>query len=126
GNVLDGWPDENWLDIRNTAVRNVMIERMKICKQKGFVAVDPDNVDGYSNKSGFDLTAADQLEYNKFLSDTAHGLGLGVGLKNSVAQIADLVDSFDFAINEQCFEYNECGDYSKFISAKKPVFNIEY
>ncbi|RKO98388.1 hypothetical protein CXG81DRAFT_15979, partial [Caulochytrium protostelioides] len=98
GNVLDGWPDENWLDIRNTAVRNVMIERMKICKQKGFVAVDPDNVDGYSNKSGFDLTAADQLEYNKFLSDTAHGLGLGVGLKNSVAQIADLVDSFDFAI----------------------------
>ena len=32
--------------------------------QKGFDGVEPDNVDAYTNDSGFPLTAADQLAYN--------------------------------------------------------------
>ena len=36
------------------------------------------------------------------------------------------VSYFDFAINEQCWEFNECGAYAPFFKAAKPVFNIEY
>lgn len=87
------------------------LQRIQACKAKGFVAVDPDNVDGYTNDPGFPLTADDQLDYNKFLAATAHSLDLSVGLKNDVGQLAELVDHFDFAVNEQCHVYSECRGY---------------
>lgn len=32
-----------------------------------------------------------------------------VALKNSVEIVEDLVDCFDFAVNESCNQYDECG-----------------
>ena len=66
GKPLDGWEGENWLDIRNATVRSIMGKRMDLAKQKGCDGVDPDNVDGYSNDTGLPLTAAHQLDYNRF------------------------------------------------------------
>ena len=42
------------------------------------------------------------------LADLAHERGLSIGLKNDLDQVADLVDHFDFAINEECCQYEEC------------------
>ena len=98
-----------------------------MCKDKGFLAVDPDNVDGYTNDPGFPLTAADQLAYNSWLADTAHASGLAAGLKNALDLISPAVAAkFDFAVNEQCYQYDECGSYAPFKAARKPVWNIEY
>lgn len=126
GNNLSGWPGENWLDIRSSTVQKVMEARMDLAVEKGCDGVDPDNADGYSNNSGFSLTAADQLAYNRMLAREAHSRGLSVGLKNDLEQVAELVVDFDFAVNEQCFEYNECDLLKPFVTAGKPVFNIEY
>ena len=63
---------------------------MQMCKDKGFVAVDADNVDGYTNANGVGLTAADQLAFNTWLANTAHSLGLGIGLKNDLNQVRGL------------------------------------
>ena len=41
-------------------------------------------------------------------------------------QIPDLVDVFDFAVNEQCHEFDECRAYAPFVEQGKPVFNAEY
>jgi len=49
-----------------------------------------------------------------------------VGLKNDLNQIPDLLPAFDFAVNEQCFQYNECSLLVPFIQANKPVFEVEY
>jgi hypothetical protein len=49
-----------------------------------------------------------------------------VGLKNDLDQVADLVVDFDFAVNEQCHEYDECETLTPFVEAGKPVFNAEY
>lgn len=126
GNALDGWAGDRWLDTRSANVRAVMMARMDLAKSKGCDGVDPDNVDGYTNKPGFPLTAATQLDYNRFLATQAHARGLAVGLKNGVAQLSDLASAFDFAVNEQCFQYNECSGYSAFTVQGKPVFNVEY
>lgn len=126
GNALDGWAGERWLDTRSANVRAVMMARMDLAKSKWCDGVDPDNVDGYTNKPGFPLTAATQLDYNRFLATQAHARGLAVGLKNGVAQLSDLASAFDFAVNEQCFQYNECSGYSAFTVQGKPVFNVEY
>jgi hypothetical protein len=126
GNPLDGWPGENWLDTRAQAVRDIMGKRMDLAVQKGCDGVDPDNVDGYTNNPGFPLTAATQLDYNKFLANAAHARNLAVALKNDIDQIPDLVSYFDFQVNEQCFQYNECDKVQPFVTAGKPVFNVEY
>jgi hypothetical protein len=127
GRDLDGWPGEKWLDVRkvNTLIP-IMKARMQMAASKGCDAVDPDNVDGYSNNTGFALSGNDQLAYNIALAQEAHKLGLAISLKNDLAQIKDLVAYFDFAVNEECFQFNECGMLKPFIAAGKPVFGIEY
>jgi hypothetical protein len=123
----NGWPGEKWLDIRQIdTLRPVMAARFDMCKAKGFDGVDPDNVDGYSNSTGFPLSSADQIAYNKMLAGLAHDRGLAVGLKNDLDQVPALVGSFDFAVNEQCYEYDECDALKRFIAAGKPVFHVEY
>lgn len=127
GEQLDGWPDERWLDIRQLHIlAPIMRARMAACRAKGFDGIEFDNVDGYTQKSGFDITAADQLRYNRWLADEAHRHGLAAGLKNDPDQVTALVRWFDFAVVEQCFQYSECAKYTPFIRAYKPVFDAEY
>ena len=126
GNTLDGWDNERWLDIRSANVHSIMKKRLDIAKNKGCDGVEPDNMDGYTNNSGFNLTSQDQLAYNRFIANEAHKRGLAVGLKNDLDQISELVEYFDFAVNEQCFEYNECDALLPFINHGKPVLTAEY
>ncbi|GAA3370579.1 endo alpha-1,4 polygalactosaminidase [Streptomyces sannanensis] len=123
----NGWRGERWLDIRRTDVLEpLMAERLDMCRAKGFDAVEPDNMDGYLNRTGFPLTAADQLRYNRLIARLAHARGLTVGLKNDLPQIPQLVRDFDFAVNEQCAQYDECAELTPFIRAGKAVFHVEY
>lgn len=126
GEPLDDFPDERWLDIRSANVRRVLAARLDLAAARGFDGVEPDNVDGYANTSGFDLSGEDQLAFNRWLAGEAHARGLAVGLKNDLDQIPQLVEHFDFAVNEQCHEYDECDALRPFLDAGKPVFNAEY
>jgi hypothetical protein len=124
----NGWAGEKWLDIRQTSVLLPIMEaRVQKCAQAGFDGVEWDNVDGYTNRTGFPLTAGDQLTYNASLANLAHTYGLTVALKNDVEQVADLAPYFDYAVNEQCQQYSECSGYTtNFINAGKAVFQVEY
>ena len=94
--------------------------------RKGFDAVEPDNVDGYANETGFPLRARDQLAFNRWIARSAHAHGLAVALKNDLDQAPALVNSFDFAILEQCFQYRECAKARPFLRARKGVYDAEY
>ena len=128
GNPLDApFQDELWLDIRQIDILGpIMSARLDLAVAKGCDGVEPDNVDGYQNDSGFDLTAEQQLTYNRFIAGLAHDRGLSVGLKNDLDQIQQLLPMFDWAINEQCFEFDECELLIPFIDAGKAVFGVEY
>jgi hypothetical protein len=127
GKPLEGWAGESWLDIRQIDVLGPIMEaRMDLCKSKGFDAVEVDNIDGYANDSGFRLTFQDQLNYNLFLANAAHARGLSIGLKNDLDQVKALLPYFDWALNEECFQYDECSLLRPFIKAGKAVFNVEY
>lgn len=127
GREYTGWPGERWLDIsRIDALKPVMTARLDLCAAKGFDGVDPDNLDGYTNATGFDLTYEEQLAYNRWLAEAAHTRGLGIGLKNDPDQVGDLVADFDWATVESCFNEGWCSQYTPFIEAGKPVFAIEY
>lgn len=127
GKSYSGYPDENWLDIRQITILAPIIEaRMDQCKAKGFDAIEPDNIDGYENDTGFPLTAQDQLNFNRFLTEQAHARGLSIGLKNDWDQVDGLLASFDWALSEECFYQQQCDALRPFIQAGKAVFDVEY
>jgi len=127
GNDYEGWPGEKWLDVRAVnALAPIMEARIKLAAEKGCDGVDPDNVNGYENETGFPISYTDQLNFNIWLSKTAHAFNLDIGLKNDLNQIKDLLSYFDWVLNEECFSYNECEPLSPFYEADKPVFVIEY
>jgi len=123
----DGWPGEQWLDIRQLSVLEpIMTARFKMCKEKGFDAVDPDNMDGYETDTGFPITAAEQLTYNEWVATEVHSLGMAVFQKNDGEQVKELQPYFDGEIVEQCNEYRECTGFEPYLAADKPVIDIEY
>ncbi|KAF9735093.1 endo alpha-1,4 polygalactosaminidase precursor [Paraphaeosphaeria minitans] len=127
GQGLDGWAGENWVNVKSDNVRAIMKSRIELAAQKGCTAVDPDNVDGFSeNQDGFGLEQSAYTDYVKFLASTAAANNLAIGLKNALDLIPDVVDVVQFAVNEQCHDYDECAKYKPLTEANKAVFNIEY
>jgi len=127
GKDMEGWPGEKWLDIRRIDLLAPIIEaRLELALERQCDGVDPDNINGYTNDTGFPLTAGDQIAFNVYLSGAAHQRGLAIGLKNDLEQIPELVAHFDWIINEECFSYSECELLLPFAQAGKPIFVIEY
>jgi hypothetical protein len=130
GRRYAGFPDERWLDIsRFHRFERPLKRRFSMCARKGFDAVEPDNVAGWEreNHTGFKITKADQLRFNRWVARQVHGRGMSVALKNDGRQADQLIDAFDFAIVEQCFQYHECGYYKDtFVRDGKAVFEAEY
>jgi hypothetical protein len=127
GKALEDWPDERWLDVRALDVLGPVLERrLALCARKGFDGVEADNVDAYANDSGFPLRADDQLRFNRWLAHAAHARGLTIALKNDLDQVGALERDFDWALNEQCFQYEECERLRPFTAAGKAVWEVEY
>lgn len=121
------WAGERWLDIRQTKILEpIMGARFELCKKKGFDGVDPDNIDGYQNNTGFPLTAAEQLTYDEWVATEAHSLGLAVDQKNDPAQLKDLDSYFDFGVDEQCFQQGWCDKLTAYTNENRLVVDIEY
>jgi hypothetical protein len=127
GRPDQGWPGERWLDIRQLSVLEpIMTARFEMCREKGFDAVEPDNIEGYANNTGFPLAAPEQLTYNEWIADEVHSLGMAVLQKNDGEQAGELQPYFDGVITEQCNQYRECADFDPYLAAGKPVLNAEY
>lgn len=127
GRRYEGFPNERWLDIGHfRRFAPILERRFHLCARKGFDAVEPDNIAGWENRTGFPLTAGEQLRFNRWVAQRVHALGMAVALKNDPRQVRPLLGSFDFAIVEQCFQYDECGLYEPFVGASKAVFEAEY
>lgn len=114
--VDDDW-DEALLDIGTAAKRKRIAARVNEwidgCADKGFDAVEPDNYDSYTRSDDL-LTADDATAFISLLSRHAHARGLAIGQKNTV-ELAGLrkKTGLDFAVAEECGEYDECGQYAQ-------------
>ncbi len=127
GNNYDGWDGENFLDIRRIDVlAPIMRARLDMVKAKGFDAVEPDNIDSYTNNTGFDITEQDVINYCKWLADEAHSRGLSIGQKNATELADQLVATFDWILLEGAFNEGIQDEASIFITKNKAVFATEY
>lgn len=121
GKKIDGFSDR-WTDIRSPNLKPIIENRIKMCADKGFDAVEPDLEDGYSNNTGFPLKAADQLAFNTWVAQTVHSYNMSVLLKGDPEQAKQLAPTVDFFLNEQCNQYSECDSYP----TGKTILNAEY
>jgi len=143
GNPLSSFPDEYWLNI-NPGVRGInpntgrsettrqflldeMLARVKEAKLIGVDAIEFDDVDANQSHTGLSITSGAQLRYNAALANLAHRVGLSVGLKNDRAQATALQPYFDFGIEEECWQYDECGAVQAWPQQYgKAIFDVEY
>jgi hypothetical protein len=127
GNKDGHWKGERWLDIRATSILEpIMAHRLDLCKKKGFDGVDPDNLDGYQNHTGFPLTYREQLTYDTWVAKAAHDRGLTAAQKGDDGQVKDLVKIFDFAVVEQCFAQDWCKKFDVYSGDNRLVVDVEY
>ncbi len=127
GRRVVGWPGERWLDIRQIrALAPILRARLDRCVHKGFDAVEPDWLDAYDQPTGFPITRADSLRFDRWIAHEAHIRGLSIAQKNAPGLAADLQGTFDFALVEQCFQYRECGAYRPYLRAGAAVLDAEY
>ncbi len=127
GKVYDDWPDERFLNIeRRDILLPLMQARFQHCKDMGFTAIEPDNMDVYTNDSGFDLGISATTRYVFALADIAHGMGLKIGQKNVPELTAYLAQKFDFVITEDCFSDGWCPQVAAYAAQGKPILAAEY
>ena len=111
--VVDGAWGEWLLDVRTPAKRRALARIVgrwtDRCADDGYAAVEFDNLDSFTRSRGL-LTAADARAFAERLVTRAHAAGLAAAQKNR-AQWDGTVVGYDFAIAEQCAQYDECGAY---------------
>ncbi|MEU4142704.1 endo alpha-1,4 polygalactosaminidase [Streptomyces parvulus] len=114
--VYDTEWKEALLDTRTADKRRRIADKVGTwidgCADKGFQAVEPDNYDSYTRSKKL-LDAADAQAFVKLLAERAHAGGLAIGQKNTVELAGNRVaNGLDFAVAEECGEWDECGDYT--------------
>ncbi|WP_345961392.1 endo alpha-1,4 polygalactosaminidase [Streptomyces sp. BRB040] len=119
---------EAFLDIRTADKRERIAEKVGTwidgCADKGFQAVEPDNYDSYT-RAGDLLDATDAQGLIRLLAERAHSDGLAIGQKNTVELAPNREENgLDFAVAEECGEWDECGDYTAAFGDR--VIVIEY
>jgi len=129
-NTFIDWPDETWLDYRVEGIKPLMKKRMQTAVNKKCDGIEVDNLDGYTMDEVKEWTnplkKEDAIAYAKWLAETAHSLNISIGLKNTLGIIDDVGSYFDFAVNEECIQYNECKRYKNFIAQGKAVYGVTY
>jgi len=140
GRNLPGWPGEKFINAsdwsstvpsRYKPLETIMADRVALCREEGFDGVEMDNVDAYTygKLGGFTLSMAQEEKYLDELIALVHNAGMAFFLKNEIngdGLLATMAPRVDGEIDEQCWQYNECGALRPFVIEGKPILEVEY
>lgn len=93
---------------------------------KGFDAIEPDNINGYQNNTGFSLSQEDVITFSNWLITEANTRGLSIGQKKAEDIIPQMVTSYDWILSEDAFVERFADTLEPYILAGKAVFFTEY
>jgi hypothetical protein len=124
--------DEDWneplLDLRTADKRARIATKVNAwidgCAKSGYQAIEPDNYDSYTRSKNL-LTADQAKQFLALLAKHAHSRNLAIGQKNTADLVGDRKTvGLDFAVSEECGQYDECAAYADAFSNN--VLVIEY
>ncbi|OUM62016.1 carbohydrate-binding module family 18 protein [Piromyces sp. E2] len=123
--VTSSWGNQ-YIDIRKKSKLQPLIEkRMKRAYQYGCDAVEVDSLGVHAHVK--EITENDTIVFATWLAQTAHDVGISIGLKNVALLAPELEPHFDFAVVESCAESkNVCNYYKAFSNNNKAVFIVHY
>ena len=113
--------DKEWgeaiLDIRTAAKRQRIAAKLNSwideCAARGYKAVEPDNYDAFTRFPTY-LKSGQAEALMKLLSAHAHDKGLAVAQKNTAELLSARASvGLDFAVAEECAEWDECGEFAE-------------
>ena len=126
--LSNGWPGERWLDIRATAVllpiitrpggemRGGGLRRRGLRQRRRVRRTPPGSPSPRPNSSPSTRISPPWRTRTACRS----------GSRTTSDQLGQLESTFDFAVNEQCAQYNECDAYDGWTAAGKAVVEVEY
>lgn len=121
------WPDEVLYDTSTPENRGQVAELvardLDVCAEKGFDAVDLDNLDSFTRSHDL-LDLDDNTALADLLVQAGHERGLAVGQKNAAEFTEAFGGLFDFALVEECARFDECGTYLD--AYPEHVYVVEY
>ncbi|MGZ6546262.1 MAG: endo alpha-1,4 polygalactosaminidase, partial [Actinomycetota bacterium] len=111
GKVYYGYPQERWVDFRQLdALKPMLDARISMCANKGFDAIELDDIDSFepASTSGFNLTPGDAQNLLAWLDNEIHGADMTVLWKNTGILSWWGRNYSDGAVVEECYVYSEC------------------
>jgi hypothetical protein len=111
GNIYFGYPEERWVDLRQLdALKPMLAERIGMCAQKGFDAVELDDIDSFDPPSttGFHLTPGDLQNFLAYAFNLIHADGMAGLWKNSPLLSWWGRQYADGAVVEECYSSQQC------------------
>ena len=121
-----GWPDEVLYDDQHPRAAQQVAElvgRALDAVRQGLPGVDLDNVDSWTRSRGL-LDVDDAEALANLLVSAAHDRDLAVGQKNAAEHSERFRALFDFAVVEECAQYDECEAYTD--AYGELVYAVEY
>ncbi len=125
GNVLPGFANEHWLDVRDAMVRELMARRVTAFAALGCDGVPASSLAVHAADTGFDLTLTDALDYARWLAERIHAAGMSSGLTGPIALTSELWPTFEFGLAIGCVNNSQCSEYAAFNRAQKTVLHLE-
>ena len=126
GEPLDGWEGERWVDIRSQGCLP-SCSRASTSRSSAAATAWSRTTCRATTTTPASSSRPPTSSRSTAASQTRRTHeGWRWGSRTAGGQVVDLVDWYDFALNEECHEYEECSDFEPFIAAGKPVLNVEY
>ncbi len=126
GDELDQYPDERWLDVRDSVVRGLMQERIARLRAAGCEGVVPASLNGHEQDRKFGLTAADAVEYAVWLGQELHAQGMSAGLSVPGDLLPALAGAFDWGLAVGCLSTSGCAGYVPVRQRDRAVLLVEF
>lgn len=126
--IIDSDWGEMLLDIstdeKRTKIGSIVGDWIVQCAEKGFDAIEVDNLDAYT-RSGGRLSQSQAIAFIQLLADRAHAEGLAIAQKNA-AELTVFKEEMgtDFVVAEECDYFEECDLYTSVY--ENQVLVIEY
>jgi hypothetical protein len=127
GNPLADYPQEYWLDIRDSTVQTLMLARVNRARNLGCDAIELSNLSNGGQDTGFAaLTSADYASYGQAMARAVSAQGMSVGLDGAEELLGQLLLVFDWGAATGCFSVDGCQAWSPMLAANKPVLLVEF
>jgi hypothetical protein len=126
GLALPDYQREQWLDIRDETVRELMARRVEALALKGCEGILPSSLAVHAADTGFDLTLDDALDYAGWLATRIHLAGMSAGLGAPLELTSALAGDFDWGLAVDCLDPSGCAAFQPFTAQAKPVLHVEF